>query len=583
MALRLNLSLKFFLAFLLTSLTIVVLMIVIMQYCAYRNFSDYVRTMEEYRLNELTDILSEEYQLGQGWENLLNNNKRWRYFLRPRHPGPGRKPSPPPELASPSAEIPKHDRQQDHPPDDKQFQEDHDHRPPPRSNRFDRRPPPDDERFQEGRGRRPPPPRNDRFDRRPPPPGEKRFQDRRGKRRGPPPDDRRSREASYPGRSKPPRDNPKPGGRPPRFGIERRLTLFDSDKNIVVGPAPSPEGHTLKKIIAGDQTVGWLGLKKETGLTQPLDVAFLKQQAQAFYITGALMLTLAAIAACLFARHLLAPVKQLTAGTRALASRNFETRIKVNSNDELGQLAADFNQMARTLEGYEQLRHQWISDIAHELRTPLSVLQGEVEALQDGVRQITPESLGSLHAEIAHLSRLVRDLHDLSLADSGALHYSLAPVAPAALLRDAIKQFRPRFEGRNLTLLDELGSDVSYAIPGDRSRLVQVFSNLLENSLRYTEPPGTLKVRSDVTKAGIILHLEDTAPGVPAASLARLFDRLYRVDKSRSRTQGGSGLGLAICKSIIEAHGGTIRARQSDMGGMDMKIILPPAPADKLK
>ncbi len=520
MALQLRLPLKFFLAFLLTSLTIVVLMVVIMLYSARLNFTRYVHTMEEYRLNVLAEILSEEYQENPGWESLRNSRNQWQYILRPLRPG-SEKPRPPRPLSSPSAAEPLQDRNWRPPP-------------PPR--------PSEDERFRNGRGRRPPPLRED-FSR---------------------------------DRPRPARDHQRPrAGKPRPLAIEHRLTLFDTDKKRVVGPAPSPLGHTLKEIVVDGQTVGWLGLRKEDRLSQPLDVAFLQQQSRTFYITGVLMLVLAAGVSFLFARHLLAPIKKLTAGTRAIASRKFETRIAVQSNDELGQLAGHFNRMAHTLDGYEQMQHQWISDIAHELRTPLAVLQGEIEALQDGVRQITPDSLASLHAEVKHLGKIVRDLHDLSMAESGAMHYSLAPLAPIPVLRDVMNTFRARFDAANIVLIDELGENAPQTITGDRSRIVQVFTNLLENTLRYTEQPGTIKIGGTVTQSRLILHFEDSKPGVPAASLEKLFERLYRVDTSRSRTHGGSGLGLAICKSIIEAHGGTIRAGNSSLGGLHMEIVLP--------
>lgn len=532
---RLTLPLKFFLAFLLSSLTIVILMIVIMQYFAYLNFTDYVRTTEIQRLNQLSDMLSEEYQIENGWGSLRSNRQRWHYLLRPLHRGLGAYPPPPRKLSSLQAAVPlpEQDWQLDRPPR-----------------------PPEDDHFLNDKDQRQPPPRNNLF------------------RRRPPSNDKHSQEESFRTQSRPPREDLRPG-RPPRLGIEPRLTLFDINKKIVAGPASSPVDHTLQEIIVDNQIMGWLGLKKANTLTQPLDIAFLKQQAQAFYMTGTLMLVLAAITAFFFARHLLAPVKQLTAGTRALTSLNFKTRLHVESNDEIGQLAADFNTMAQTLENYERMQRQWISDSAHELRTPLTVMQGEIEALQDGIRQITPDSLRSLHTEVSHLTRLVQDLHDLSLAESGSLHYSREPVAPLAVLRDVLKKFQPRLETQKIVLVDELGKDISITIPGDTRRLVQVFSNLLENTLRYTESPGTLKIRSSITSSGISICFEDSAPGVPPESIGRLFDRLYRVDTSRNRTQGGSGLGLAICKSIIEAHNGTIRAFQSPLGGVLFEIKLP--------
>ncbi len=323
------------------------------------------------------------------------------------------------------------------------------------------------------------------------------------------------------------------------------------------------------------KTVGWLGLRNEQSPSDPLNMAFLKEQARAFYLVGALMLTLAAVVAFLLSRHLLAPVRELINGTRSLTTRKFDTRISVNSSDELGQLAEDFNQMAQTLQQYEQLRQQWISDIAHELRTPLSILRGEIEALQDGLRQASPERIDSLHAEVVHMSKIVSNLHDLSLAESAALHIKKEPVKLVQAVRSCLQKFQGRFEERDIALADELGDAEAITIPGDKVRLMQVFSNILENTLRYTDSPGSLTVRQLGTTTDVFLQFSDTKPAVPTPSLPRLFDRLYRVDPSRSREHGGSGLGLSICKTIIEAHGGTIKARHAAAGGLQIEITLP--------
>ena len=304
-------------------------------------------------------------------------------------------------------------------------------------------------------------------------------------------------------------------------------------------------------------------------------MAFLKQQARAFYIVGALMLALAAVVAFLLARHLLAPVRELIKGTRSLTSRRFDMRINVTTSDELGQLAEDFNQMAQTLQQYEQLRQQWISDIAHELRTPLSILRGEIEALQDGIRAASAERLESLHGEVVHMSKIVSNLHDLSLAESAALHFKREPVNLLRAVRACLQKFQSMFDERGIALVDELGDRETITIPGDKDRLTQVFSNILENTLRYTDCPGSLTVRQLCTASEVLLQFADTKPGVPHESLPSLFDRLYRVDPSRSREQGGSGLGLSICKTIIEAHKGTIKARHAATGGLLVEIMLP--------
>jgi len=361
------------------------------------------------------------------------------------------------------------------------------------------------------------------------------------------------------------------------FRFARGLALFDDQMQKVVGSRPglSAENFTLSEIRVDGKTVGWLGLYKREHLSNPLVAAFLKQQSRALYLIGGPILLLAAVVAFLLSRHFLAPIRQLTAGTRALSSRRFDTRIAVRSQDELGQLAQDFNTMANTLAKYEALRQQWISDISHELRTPLSVLRGELEAVQDGVRELNRETVDSLHAEVLHVGKIVNDLHELSLADTGSLAFKKEPVDPLVVLADTLKTFRPRFHRQSIDVQEDLASGAPVRTLGDADRLVQLFSNLLENTLRYADAPGILKLWYNRTQNRITLYLEDSGPGVPPESLPHLFDRLYRVDKSRSRAFGGSGLGLSICKSIVETLGGQIRASNAPSGGLRIEIELP--------
>jgi two-component system sensor histidine kinase BaeS len=359
------------------------------------------------------------------------------------------------------------------------------------------------------------------------------------------------------------------------YRMLHRLTLFDRLKLPVVGPARTSKGHVLREIKADGELVGWLGLRKHERLSHPLDVAYMKEQFDVFYLAGSAMLVLAAVVSYFLSRNLLAPVKELTTGTRALTSLKFETRIDVHSKDELGQLAADFNVMARTLEKSERMRQQWITDISHELRTPLSILRGEIEAMQDGVRKASMENLDSLHSEAVYLSKIVNDLHDLSLAETGALPLNKKPVDPVGVLKETVRLFETRLAQHHIAVLDELVSDQKGTFLGDPDRLTQLFSNLLENALRYTDSPGSLRLWQTGTKNFLIIHLEDSGPGVPEESVNRLFDRLYRVDHARTRARGGSGLGLSICKSIVEAHGGSIRAVNGPLGGLRFDIELP--------
>jgi two-component system sensor histidine kinase BaeS len=278
--------------------------------------------------------------------------------------------------------------------------------------------------------------------------------------------------------------------------VSRGLALFDEKKQIVVGgPADrAPENYTLQEITVDGRIVGWLGLHNRQQLPDPLVVAFFKNQSMAFYLVGAGILILAGLASFLLSKHFLAPVRRLADGTRSLAEFNFDTRIDVNTKDEIGQLAADFNRMAQTLQNYEIMRRQWISDISHELRTPLAVLRGEIEALQDGVRDVTTATLDSLHSEIMRLSKLVDDLHQLSMADSKCLLMQKEPVAPLAVLVEMVGLFRGRFEKKQITVTLDVSEKDEVSMIGDADRLAQLFSNLLENSLNHTDSPGSLKI-----------------------------------------------------------------------------------------
>jgi two-component system sensor histidine kinase BaeS len=291
-------------------------------------------------------------------------------------------------------------------------------------------------------------------------------------------------------------DKPSPGPSRRIQRLARRRALFDADKQHIAGGRSwvAHDGFTLQAITVDGQTVGWLGLHKKEHLANPLAVGFLSQQSHMLYVIGGGILLLTAVVAFLLSRHLLAPVDKLMAGTQALMLRRFNTRIEVGSQDELGQLAADFNTMAQTLESYEHMRRQWISDIAHELRTPLSILRGEIEALKDGVREVNRDALDSLSAEASHLSNIVNDLHELSLADTGALSIKKAPVDPAAILKKTLGHFRQGFAEHQITIENNLENQPPIQIIGDADRLQQLFTNLVKNTLRYADAPGILKI-----------------------------------------------------------------------------------------
>jgi two-component system, OmpR family, sensor histidine kinase BaeS len=244
------------------------------------------------------------------------------------------------------------------------------------------------------------------------------------------------------------------------------------------------------------------------------------------------------------------------------------------ARDELGQLVEDFNRLGHALERQESVRRNFMADMSHELRTPISVLRAELEALEDGVRPVTQGAVTSLQAEVARLRSLVDDVHDLSLADVGGLSYQFEAVDLVGIAREAFQVAAGRMQSLGLT--PEVRALVSPVyVRGDERRLRQLVANLLENSLRYTSPGGRIRATIVSQRARARLTWEDSPPGVPDDALPRLIERLYRVEGSRNRVAGGSGLGLAICESIVAAHGGTIRARHSDLGGLAVLVDLP--------
>ncbi len=354
-----------------------------------------------------------------------------------------------------------------------------------------------------------------------------------------------------------------------------RVFLLDAGKKPLFGPTDVPATVELKPLRYHDQVVGYLGLLPRNYLSDAHQVRFLKQQKLALGLVGGVVLLLAAGLSLPLANRLVRPIRALAAATDRLAAGEFTTRVSVTSADELGQLAHDFNALALTLEKNEQARRQWVADISHELRTPLAVLRGEIEAIQDGVRQPNPDSIRSLHGEVLRLGRLIEDLYQLSLSDLGALTYRKEKLDLGELLNATLSTYRPEFAGKDIALFVNIPTGPAAVVFGDPERLHQLFANLLDNALKYTDSGGNLAIGLTCRDGIATVDFQDSAPGVPEDELERLFDRLYRVETSRCRAAGGAGLGLAICRNIIEAHAGTITARQSPRGGVWIRVTLP--------
>lgn len=348
----------------------------------------------------------------------------------------------------------------------------------------------------------------------------------------------------------------------------------------VAGRRKTEDDETRHAISVDSETVGYLAVRQAEIATDNLALAFQSQQKRGYLLIVLLTLLLASLASLVLARRLIRPIRAIAAGAQELSAGRYGARIAVERNDELGRLAEDFNRLAATLERNERMRRQWIADISHELRTPLAILRGEIEALLDGVRQVSPEHLRSLHGEVIGLGKLVDDLYELALSDLGALEHKRERLDLAELLDEVADGFRRRFEKKSLRLDNDAHGPMWMC--GDPQRLRQLLANLLENSRRYTDSGGRLRITTERSAGHYRLRFEDTAPAVSDTDLPRLFERLYRVDKSRSRSLGGAGLGLSICYNIVTAHDGRIRAEHSPLGGLAIVVELP-AEGDKPK
>jgi len=367
---------------------------------------------------------------------------------------------------------------------------------------------------------------------------------------------------------------PPRGTLPPHFALQlsQRLFLLDANKTPIIGSRSLTPDAELIPLHHQGAIIGYVALLPQ--VTQDNQIQdLLHQQRYAFVIITAVVLVLSAGLALLLATRLIRPLRKITDATHVLAQGTYSVRVPVDSNDELGRLANDFNALALAMEHNEGARRRWVADISHELRTPLTFLRSQVEAILDGVRQPTTESVKAIHHEIMRFSRLVDDLYQLSLSDVGAQTYRKDEVAVSGIIQQAISIISPEFSAKNIALQYE-AADKS-TVFGDADRLRQLFGNLLDNSLKYTDPGGELSVKVSKDVGRVMIDFQDSAPGVPEAALEKLFDRLYRVESSRSRATGGGGLGLAICRNIVEAHEGTVSAKPSPLGGLWIRVDLP--------
>ena len=294
-----------------------------------------------------------------------------------------------------------------------------------------------------------------------------------------------------------------------------------------------------------------------------------------YFIVGALLAVIVAIIITLFlSRRILAPVKALSAAAQLLGKGDFSQRVQIRDKSEIGELASTFNSMAGNLERDEQLRRDMVADVAHELRSPLTNVRGYLEAIQDGVTKPDEKTIGSIYDETMLLSRLVDDLQELSLAESGELKLYCQDEEMPELIQQAVSAVHAKAVDKGISLSMALPDNLPLVYI-DFLRIKQVLLNLLENAIVHTPSAGMIKVGAQEKGDMVEISVTDTGEGIPAGELPNIFERFHRVDKSRSRATGGSGLGLTIAKYFVEAHSGKIEVQSEPGKGSRFAFTVP--------
>jgi two-component system OmpR family sensor kinase len=379
----------------------------------------------------------------------------------------------------------------------------------------------------------------------------------------------RVRGLSFPGDSKP------------------QVVLSDAHGHVLydrAGPGPDrplsrDEEAAAQDILVDGELVGRLVVAwpMQSAILGPLEQRFFDRIRQ-FLVAGAVLAGgLGVLLGLALSRSLTAPLQRLATAARALAAGDLSRRVEVGGGAEVADVGQAFNEMAEGLEQAERLRQNLVADVAHELRTPLSVLQGNLQAILDDVYRLDKDEISRLYDETRLLSRLVDDLRELALADAGQLRLNLLPTDAAQVLRATCNHLSPTAEAQNVTLTIHAPGDLP-AVLADPDRVTQILHNLLVNALRHTPPGGSVAVTASHTDDAVQIAVVDTGEGIAPQDLPHVFDRFWRTDRSRSRDErweGGSGLGLSIAQTLVKAQGGRIWAESTPGQGTTVGFTLP--------
>ena len=358
---------------------------------------------------------------------------------------------------------------------------------------------------------------------------------------------------------------------PDRLGLSSRLSLYDANRQFVVGE-PSDIPVSYRPIMVNNKVVGYLGLKPVLDQDDALSINFFSNQKRYLLLVYGLTFLTSLIAALLLATYFKKPIQRLLNATRELTKGHYQHQVKINRNDELGDLSTEINQLAVILDQHERSRRQWVADTSHELKTPLAVLQAQIEAMQDGIRKPTPEHFEAMLRQVTSLKKLTQDLADLAQAEAQQLTCYLAEVNPWNVVLQEVENFKPKFAQANLSISVQ-GEGANLQLDIDRFK--QIMVNLLGNSIRYTEAGGEVRVHTEQSATHWSVIVDDSPFGLTDEQLARLGERFYRVDDSRTRSTGGTGLGLALSAKLAQALGGELSFDHSPLGGLRCKLTFP--------
>ncbi len=384
-----------------------------------------------------------------------------------------------------------------------------------------------------------------------------------------------------------PGNEPFPLGREPGARWDARRVLFtiaDTEGVIVFGGGPDAIGRVLSRkdlrngvVIAIDgENVGWLLFTPQIDRWMPgtLEGDFLLNINQAILISAAMATAIALVIGGILAYSMTRSLRELTAATHEIADGKLGYQVQVRSKDEFGTLADSFNQMSRELALSNDLRKRMTADIAHDLRTPMSVIMGYTEALSDGKLTATPELFNVMHTEAQHLSHLIDDLKTMVLADAGELPLTVQEVSPSVLIKRTAEAYRVQADKANIDIVTH-SIDQLPNIEVDVERMVQVLGNLMTNAIRYTPECGEIVLSAEVSAGGVVIQVADNGAGIPAEDLPNIFERSFRGDRARRQAEGETGLGLAIAKSLVEAQGGKLSVTSEVSRGTTFTIWVP--------